>query len=188
MHFLMDFLLIQEHFTIVILQKYLLYSGLGFEFLRTKIHFLVQLQILKLHWKRQFSKYLGMPEMVLLSTNLHFRDHSSIDTFAILLLWSGLRLTKNPLKSEFFKDIFMLGPFSIKCPIVSLKIYHHRKEKSYRGSRDSFGNSMTRGTTWEGVEYFVVAMVKITIALVLGSGLQWQEEFRFSIDRWGGFL
>ena len=29
----------------------------------------------------------------------------------------------------------MLGPFSIKFPIVTLKIYHHRKEKSYRGSR-----------------------------------------------------
>ena len=33
-----------------------------------------------------------------------------------------------------------------------LKIYHHRKEKSYRGSTGSFGNGMTRGTTWEGVE------------------------------------
>ena len=63
----------------------------------------------------------------------------------------------------------MLGPFSIKFPIVMLKIYHHRKEKSYRGSRDSFGNGMTRGTTWEGVEYFVVTKVKISIAL-LGGG------------------
>ena len=33
-----------------------------------------------------------------------------------------------------------------------LKTYHHRKEKSYIGSRDCFGNGMTRGTTWEGVE------------------------------------
>ena len=54
----------------------------------------------------------------------------------------------------FFKD-----PFSIEFPIVTLKIYHHRKEKSYRGSRDSFGNGMTRGTTWEGVEVAIVETV-----------------------------
>ena len=59
----------------------------------------------------------------------------------------------------------MLGPFSIKFPIVMLKIYHHRKENSYRGSRDSFGNGMTRGTTWEGVEYLVVTKVFCRIGL-----------------------
>ena len=47
-----------------------------------------------------------------------------------------------------------------------LKIYQHRKEKSYRGSRDSFGNGMTRGTTWEGVEYLVATKVKISITLL----------------------
>ena len=31
-----------------------------------------------------------------------------------------------------FWDIFILGPFSIKFPIVTLKIYHHRRERSYR--------------------------------------------------------
>ena len=46
-----------------------------------------------------------------------------------------------------------------------LKIYQHQKEKSYRGSRDRFGNGMTRGTTWEGVEYLVVTKVKISKAL-----------------------
>ena len=30
----------------------------------------------------------------------------------------------------------MLGLFSIKFPIVTLNIYHYRKEKSYRGSID----------------------------------------------------
>ena len=49
-----------------------------------------------------------------------------------------------------------------------LKTYHHRKEKSYRGSRDSFGNGMTRGTTWEGVQYLIVTKVKISIALMEG--------------------
>ena len=36
------------------------------------------------------------------------------------------------------------------------KIDHHRKEKSYRGPREVFGNGMTRGTTWEGVEVLVM--------------------------------
>ena len=49
MHFLMDFLVIRDHFTIVIWQKYLLYSGLRFEFLWTDIPFLAPPQILKLH-------------------------------------------------------------------------------------------------------------------------------------------
>ena len=38
-----------------------------------------------------------------------------------------------------------------------VKIDHHRKEKSYKGSRDSFGNGITRGTTWKNVE---VAKIK----------------------------
>ena len=31
-------------------------------------------------------------------------------------------------------------------------VYHHGKEKSYRGPMEVFGNGMTRGTTWEDVE------------------------------------
>ena len=62
--------------------------------------------------------------------------------------------------------MFILGPFFFNFSIVALKIYHLRKEKSYRGSRDSFGNGMTSGTTWEGVEYLVVTKVKISIALL----------------------
>ena len=46
----------------------------------------------------------------------------------------------------------MLGPFPIKFPTVTPKIYHHGKEMSYRGPMEVFGNGMTRGTTWEGVE------------------------------------
>ena len=130
-----------------------------------EIPFLAQPQILKLHWKRQFSKYLGMTKMALSSTNHYFWHHFTINTFAILLLWSGLGLTKNSSKKCCFWDIFILGPFSIKFPIVTPKIYHHWKEKSYRGSRDSFGNGMIGGTTWEGVEYLVVTKVQIRIAL-----------------------
>ena len=64
-----------------------------------------------------------------------------------------------------FLDIYIfLGPFSNKFIIGTLKIYRHRKEKSYRGSRDSFGNGMTRGTTWEGVE---VAIMRSAIRMDL---------------------
>ena len=66
-----------------------------------------------------------------------------------------------------FLRYFYVRPVSIKFPIVTLKIYHHRKEKSYIGSRDSFGNGMTRGTTWEGVEYLVLTEVQIRIALMV---------------------
>ena len=79
--------------------------------------------------------------------------------------WSQIKLKIH--QKVHFWDIFIFWPVSIKFPIVlvTLKIYHHRKEKSYRGSKDSFGNGMTRGTTWEGVEYLVVTKVKISIAL-----------------------
>ena len=50
-------------------------------------------------------------------------------------------------------------------PIVTLKSYQHRKEKSYKGSTDSFGNGMTRVITWEVVEYLVVTKVFCNIAL-----------------------
>ena len=75
-------------------------------------------------------------------------------------------INKKSIRKCIFGDIFILGPFPIKLPIVTLKIYHHRKEKSYIGSRDSFGNGMTRGTTWEGVEYLVLTKVQIRIALL----------------------
>ena len=80
-----------------------------------------------------------------------------------IVKWS--RINKKSIRKCIFWNIFLLGPFSIKFPIVTLKTYHHRKEKIYRGSRDSFGNGMTRGTTWEGVEYLVVTKVQIRIAL-----------------------
>ena len=74
-----------------------------------------------------------------------------------IVKWS--RIIQKSVKKCNFWDIFILGPFSIKFPTVTLDIYQHWKEKSYRGSRDSFGNGMTRVTTWEGVE---VATVQIT--------------------------
>ena len=61
-------------------------SGLRNRFLCTEIPFLAYPKILKLHWKRQFSKKNGMPEVVLPSTKIYFWDHLTIDTLATLLL------------------------------------------------------------------------------------------------------
>ena len=40
---------------------------------------------------------------------------------------------------------------------------------SYRGSRDSFGNGMTRGTTWDGVEVAKMNSVALRIPLLFQS-------------------
>ena len=76
--------------------------------------------------------------------------------FCHITIVKWCRIIQKSIKKYIFLDIFILGPFSIKFPTVVLKIYQHRKEKSYRGSRDSFGNGMTRVTTWEGVEVATV--------------------------------
>ena len=80
-----------------------------------------------------------------------------------IMKWS--RINKKSIKGHFLR-YFYFSPFSIKFPTVTLKIYQHWKEKSYRGSRDSFGNGMTTVTTWEGVEYLVVTKVFCSIALL----------------------
>ena len=72
------------------------------------------------------------------------------------MMWS--RISQKIIKKCFFWDIFILRPFSIKFPIVTLKIYHHWKEKSYAGPMEVFGNGMTKETTLEGVK---VAKMKI---------------------------
>ena len=61
-----------------------------------------------------------------------------------------------------FRTIFTLIN---NFPIETFNIHHHRREKIYRGKRDSFVNDMTRGTTWEGVECLVLRKVQIKIAL-----------------------
>ena len=104
---------------------------------------------------------MGVQEMALPLTKIMFRDHFIIDIFCHITIMKWSRINKKSIKKCIFWDIFILGLISIKFPIVLLKTYHHRKEKSYKGSRDSFGNGMTRGTTLEGVEYLVVTKVQI---------------------------
>ena len=91
-----------------------------------------------------------------------------------IVKWS--RINKKTIRKCIFGDIFILGLFPIKFPIVTLKTYHHRKEKSYRGSRDSFGNGMTRGTTWAGVEVAKMKKSAIRIAVILI--LMWHKSAR----------
>ena len=67
----------------------------------------------------------------------------------------SFELSKSTFR-QFFRFFTLRGdPFDLG----EGKIYHHRKEKSYRGPREVFGNGMTRGTTWEGVEVAEVEKV-----------------------------
>ena len=45
--------------------------------------------------------------------------------------WSWI--SKKSIKKCICFNILILGPLIIEFPFVKLKIYHHRKEKSYRG-------------------------------------------------------
>ena len=81
-----------------------------------------------------------------------------------IVKWS--RNKKKTNQKAHFLRYFHFRPVAIKFPIITFETYHHRKEKSYRGSRHSFGNGMTRVTTWEGVEYLVVTKVFFNIALL----------------------
>ena len=47
-----------------------------------------------------------MPKKGFPSTNIQFPDQLTIDTFAILLLLSGLGFARIPPESAFFGDIF----------------------------------------------------------------------------------
>ena len=49
---------------------------------------------------------------------------------------------------------------------ISDQFYHHRKEWSYRDFKDIFGNGMSWGTKWQGVEVARVQSAKLRIALL----------------------
>ena len=59
MEFLMDFFKNQDHFTIEIWQKYLLLSGLKFEFLWTEIHFFCSTPDIEIALKTEIFKIFG---------------------------------------------------------------------------------------------------------------------------------
>ena len=83
-----------------------------------------------------------------------------------IVMWS-LIIQKTNGKCIFW-DILVLGPFSIKFPVVTLTIYDHRKDKGYRGTRDGFGNGMTRGTTWGGCRISCSISNTCRVALLSG--------------------
>ena len=152
MHFLMDFWIIRHHFTIEIWQKVSIVkwsqkwnfvygsaiSGIPkyFENCRFQCNFKI--------WGRLKKRRSVYKNPFLRPLYNRYFCHITI------VKWSWI-IQKSIKKCNFW-DIFILGPFSIRFSTVTLNIYQHRKEKSYRGSRDSFGNGMTRVTTWEGVE------------------------------------
>ena len=50
--------------------------------------------------------------------------------FCHITIIKWCRISKKSIRKCFFRDILILGPFSIKFPIVAFKIYHHRKERA----------------------------------------------------------
>ena len=72
MHFLMNFLLIQDYFIIVIWQKYLLLRGLRNDFLFTEVPFLAYPIFLKITVFNAISKSGVGPKKGVLSTKIHF--------------------------------------------------------------------------------------------------------------------
>ena len=55
----------------------------------------------KIYWKRLFyNKKNGLPESTPPATKIQSWDHCMIDTFAILLLWSGLGFPKIPSRGN----------------------------------------------------------------------------------------
>ena len=74
-------------------------------------------------------------------------------------------IVKLSQKLIFVDGTSFFGPtsdFEMALKTAILKIFGYARN----GSRDRFGNGMTRGTTWEGLEYLVVTKVKIRIALI----------------------
>ena len=73
-----------------------------------------------------------------------------------------LKLTNSTVKISAYSDIQKksYGSFEIEGQIYIVfdQFYRHRKEWSYRDFKDIFGNGMSWGTKWRGVE---VARVQI---------------------------
>ena len=90
-HFLMVLVQIWDHFLILMWKNYILKSGLRFWFPLPEVPFLAypKLSIISvlMHLKKKWTK----PETGLLSMKIQIWDHYTIDTFATLLLLSGLR-------------------------------------------------------------------------------------------------
>ena len=153
MHFLIDFLLIRGHFIIVIWQQYLLLSDLRNKDLLTEVPLLAYPNILKnCGFQCNFNIWGWTKKEISVHKNSNPRPlNNRYFCHITIIKWSQIN-KKNPSERAYFEKFLILDLFPNKFPIVTLKIYHHQKEKSYRGPMEVFGNGMTRGTTWEGVE------------------------------------
>ena len=72
------FLLVVVSFERYVAKVSIVQRSQNVNFVDGNLFFLAQPQILKMHWNRQFSKYLGVPEMALLSTKVMCWDHVTI--------------------------------------------------------------------------------------------------------------
>ena len=73
-----------------------------------------------MHAEQEILTFLGMLKTPLCKANIKFQDHFTIDTFATLLLQSGLRIAQGPSESAFLEIFFFKDKFSIKFTIKAV--------------------------------------------------------------------
>ena len=120
-HFLLVLGQIWDHFIIVMWQKYLLLSGLRFWFTLPEIPFLTYPKLSIICVFNAVSKKWTWPKTGLLSMKIKIWDHFTINTFATLLLWSGLRFALGLSESVFFR-IFLESSISHWNTLCNLKM------------------------------------------------------------------
>ena len=119
-YFLMECWQIWDHFTIVILQKYLYKVVSEIDLRGRKCHFwhiqffqktlfLMHFRNLRVAWKMDFWPKISISETTLYRYFCHIT----------ILKWS--QICKNTIRKCFFRDILFVGRFSIEIPIVPLK-------------------------------------------------------------------
>ena len=89
MHFLIDFLLYPDHFIIVILQKYILLSGLRNGFLLTEVQSLEFPNIFKIAVFNAISKSGVGPKKGFPSTKIYILVHTPHSNYSPTILWEG---------------------------------------------------------------------------------------------------
>ena len=77
-----------------------------------------------------------------------------------------LRSAQSDIPIRSYDCFTILGQFYIVKMAIFDQFYHHRKEWSYRDFKNIFGNGMSWGTKWQGVEVARVQSAKLRIALM----------------------
>ena len=87
------------------------------------------------------------------------KEHTNTNSIVLRSAQSDI-----PIRSYAFFTI--LGQFYIVKMAIFDQFYHHRKEWCYRDFKNIFGNGMSWGAKWQGVEVARVQSAKLRIALI----------------------